>query len=181
MHSPNCDNAKHHNDLQTTGGYKSFDECTVIIVPVHVAASHWAVAVVDIVEQQLTYWDSMSTTPSNRTHGALVLDVLARMVSDASAEYLTHAKIQEEPWVSVMHWPRVVVPAMLGTRDGPMMGVGLTYPQQDNERDCGMFALACMSHFAAGHRGSHAFSAVDMTRLRHRTLTQVLAKQWVGF
>ena len=90
--------------------------CNQIFIPININGTHWTLAVIDMTNKVIRYYDSRGDA------GKIYLDALRRYITDE----WTHKKRTSSPaWMS--EWRLIE-------------GSSST-PQQDNETDCGVFVL----------------------------------------
>jgi len=113
----------------------SFDQ---ILVPVNIANIHWALAVLDLTEKKLIYYDSLGQTSET------VLENLAKWLTDES---LSQHKHEQE----ISSWKRCFP---------------VNIPLQNNSSDCGMFLCMYAEHIVSGR--DFQFSSRDVAYSRKR-------------
>ena len=90
-------------------------EHSKVFVPINISGTHWVLAVINITEHTINYYDSLGSD------GSRYLEVLLRYIQ---AEHIRKKQqpLQENEWA-------------LHSHDGSEI------PQQDNNCDCGVFTL----------------------------------------
>jgi hypothetical protein len=135
-----------------------------IVVPLHLSV-HWAVAVVDLGGRGIHYYDSMAR--SSAASYAPYTRALVQWLRDDS-EHKMRLKAQggaaaapvPQPFVDATEWPVFAHPRSL-------------VPQQDNDYDCGVFAISFLQALVAGKRWD--FSQSTMPRRRCELILDIIS------
>lgn len=126
-------------------GYESILECDKIIVPIHQPA-HWTMAVINLRDQQLEYYDSLGGADSE------VLDLLSRYIED-------EAKDKQGKELDTSGWMRLFA---------------RNIPRQMNGSDCGVFAIKYGEY--CSRDAGFQFSQEDMPYFRQRIVADVMRR-----
>jgi Ulp1 family protease len=126
-----------------------------IIVPIHVAGSHWTVACINIRDRQFEYYDSLIALCGHKEYGQYVLDRLCRYLED-------EAKDKQQSTLHANRWRRFVYNEK-------------EIPQQDNSYDCGVFVCLFARNIAQDKRMN--FSQVDIQQHRKLLALSILNKR----
>jgi len=135
-----------------SGKVNLFDK-GLFLVPVNVCNTHWGVAIVNMDQKTVRYYDSMGGSGS----GLVYLRALLRYLGDE------HQDKKGVPFDSA-GW--TMVPTTRNT------------PQQLNGFDCGVFASYCAHYVSLGAKPS--FSQQHMPHLRRRMMADILDKKIHG-
>jgi sentrin-specific protease 1 len=110
----------------------------LIFIPLH-QGNHWALAVVNMRDQRLEYYDSMKSTKSDRSCAEIQRWCEAEMLDKQSMEF------DWAGWKTHVHRQS---------------------PQQENGFDCGVFMCQYIKWLAAGAEDLFPFTQLDMPKLR---------------
>jgi len=140
--------------LRRAGMDNIFTDAQLILVPLHLGNAHWALAVVDLIRQKISYYDSLlrgSFYDDGRKH----LKRLQLWLADAWAE-----KGLPDPTPLISQWPLIVV---------------RNIPQQQNGYDCGVFSTMFGRLLAEGKdpATNRWFTQVHVTHLRYRMALEI--------
>ncbi|KAK3283266.1 hypothetical protein CYMTET_9029 [Cymbomonas tetramitiformis] len=122
----------------------SLIKCRKVFVPVHQQGSHWVLAVINLVDEQVEYYDSMGGV--DRTCMSNLKSYIAEEFNDKGGEPLDTAR-----------WP-AVAPSDI--------------PQQDNGFDCGVFMLTYADYLSREH--AFTFSQEHIPHIRERIRNEIL-------
>jgi len=125
----------------------------LMVVPINVANTHWALAAIDFGARTVAYYDSLGAT------GSAVTDALRRWVGDEARQRGAAAVLDAlDAWTTVQH--------------------GSSCPQQENSDDCGVFACRFAEALEAGRGGEPwPWGGRHITYFRRRMLAELLVRR----
>jgi sentrin-specific protease 1 len=143
----NYDNVKRWTTpraLMAKCGVEDIFELSRIVIPVNVSGQHWCLAVIDIAQKQVQYYDSFHASGKGGGSGRRMQNKLLRYLTDEMSDKIGGAVLDRGKW----------------TLPGAPPGT----PQQQNGFDCGMFT--CMFAECLGVGARLSFAQGDMGLLR---------------
>ncbi|KEG07623.1 SUMO1/Ulp2 [Trypanosoma grayi] len=154
----------------------------IVLVPVNLSQTHWALAVLDWENRRWVYYDSYIHGEAATSRGRAVLRQLAhaftearRLLCGGSGGENNSNKKDDDACEGDDDWGLVVAQPQLCGRDSSDADGFSVAPQQENFYDCGAFV--CHAAWCAVHGVAMAFTQIDVTALRHVMVHELLCQK----
>ena len=131
---------RYANVSRWTNKLQSIFDLDKIVFPINTGNIHWTLACVYIKKKEIHYFDSMAQMMKL---GSFYMNGLLRWIQDEGEKM--NVTVNKEEWTLIDHLDE--------------------FPQQDNDYDCGMFAIACADHLLDDLPVTGLFSAFSIANM----------------